>query len=287
MGSLLRLCPAETLSSFPGLKWGLTLSLRELVCSLMVQVRESTSKREPRRLLSLHRLKVLIFQLMFLVSMNKIMTTINCLAPFVKVMDEELGIVKGTMTTTHSYTGDQRLLDASHRDLRRARAAALNIVPTSTGAAKAVSLVLPKLKGKLNGIALRVPTPNVSVVDLVVNVEKKGLTAEDVNAAFRKAADGPLKGILDVCDAPLVSVDFRCTDVSSTIDASLTMVMGDDMVKVVAWYDNEWGYSQRVVDLAHLVANKWPGVAAAGSGDPLEDFCKTNPADEECKVYEA
>ncbi|KAG1355289.1 Glyceraldehyde-3-phosphate dehydrogenase GAPB, chloroplastic [Cocos nucifera] len=168
--------------------------------------------------------------------------TTNCLAPFVKVMDEEFGIVKGTMTTTHSYTGDQRLLDASHRDLRRARAAALNIVPTSTGAAKAVSLVLPKLKGKLNGIALRVPTPNVSVVDLVVNVEKKGITAEDVNQAFRKAADGPLKGILDVCDVPLVSVDFRCTDVSSTIDASLTMVMGDDMVKVVAWYDNEWGY---------------------------------------------
>ena len=136
----------------------------------------------------------------------------------------------------------QRLLDASHRDLRRARAAALNIVPTSTGAAKAVSLVLPQLKGKLNGIALRVPTPNVSVVDLVVNVEKKGITAEDVNAAFRKAADGPLKGILAVCDVPLVSVDFKCSDVSSTIDASLTMVMGDDMVKVVAWYDNEWGY---------------------------------------------
>ncbi|KAL2538088.1 glyceraldehyde-3-phosphate dehydrogenase B [Forsythia ovata] len=213
--------------------------------------------------------------------------TTNCLAPFVKVMDEELGIVKGTMTTTHSYTGDQRLLDASHRDLRRARAAALNIVPTSTGAAKAVSLVLPQLKGKLNGIALRVPTPNVSVVDLVVNVEKKGITAEDVNAAFRKAADGPLKGILDVCDVPLVSVDFRCSDVSSTIDSSLTMVMGDDMVKVVAWYDNEWGYSQRVVDLAHLVANKWPGVAAQGSGDPLEDFCETNPADKECKVFEA
>ncbi|KAJ6816877.1 glyceraldehyde-3-phosphate dehydrogenase B, chloroplastic isoform X1 [Iris pallida] len=166
--------------------------------------------------------------------------TTNCLAPFVKVLDEELGIVKGTMTTTHSYTGDQRLLDASHRDLRRARAA-LNIVPTSTGAAKAVSLVLPQLKGKLNGIALRVPTPNVSVVDLVVNVAKKGITAEDVNAAFRRAADGPLKGILAVCDIPLVSVDFRCSDVSSTIDASLTMVMGDDMVKVVAWYDNEWG----------------------------------------------
>lgn len=213
--------------------------------------------------------------------------TTNCLAPFVKILDEEFGIVKGTMTTTHSYTGDQRLLDASHRDLRRARAAALNIVPTSTGAAKAVSLVLPQLKGKLNGIALRVPTPNVSVVDLVVNVAKKGITAEDVNGAFRKAAGGPLKGVLDVCDVPLVSVDFRCSDVSSTIDSSLTMVMGDDMIKVVAWYDNEWGYSQRVVDLAHLVAGKWPGVAAAGSGDPLEDFCKTNPADEECKVYEA
>lgn len=214
--------------------------------------------------------------------------TTNCLAPFVKVMDEEFGIVKGTMTTTHSYTGDQRLLDASHRDLRRARAAALNIVPTSTGAAKAVSLVLPQLKGKLNGIALRVPTPNVSVVDLVVNVEKKGITAEDVNNAFRKAAEGPLKGILEVCDIPLVSVDFRCSDVSSTIDSSLTMVMGDDMVKVVAWYDNEWGYSQRVVDLAHLVASQWPGKeAATTSGDPLEDFCKTNPSDEECKVYEA
>jgi glyceraldehyde-3-phosphate dehydrogenase (NADP+) (phosphorylating) len=212
--------------------------------------------------------------------------TTNCLAPFAKVLDDEFGIVKGTMTTTHSYTGDQRLLDASHRDLRRARAAALNIVPTSTGAAKAVSLVLPQLKGKLNGIALRVPTPNVSVVDLVINVAKKGITAEDVNAAFRKAADGPMKGILAVCDIPLVSVDFRCSDVSTTIDSSLTMVMGDDMVKVVAWYDNEWGYSQRVVDLAHLVASKWPGVELGGSGDPLEDFCKTNPADEECKVYE-
>uniref|UniRef100_K4ADH5 glyceraldehyde-3-phosphate dehydrogenase (NADP(+)) (phosphorylating) n=1 Tax=Setaria italica TaxID=4555 RepID=K4ADH5_SETIT len=214
--------------------------------------------------------------------------TTNCLAPFVKVLDEEFGIVKGTMTTTHSYTGDQRLLDASHRDLRRARAAALNIVPTSTGAAKAVALVLPQLKGKLNGIALRVPTPNVSVVDLVINTEKKGMTADDVNAAFRKAAAGPLKGVLQVCDEPLVSVDFRCSDVSSSIDSSLTMVMGDDMVKVVAWYDNEWGYSQRVVDLAHLVAAKWPGAAAAGgSGDPLEDFCKDNPETDECKVYEA
>ena len=135
-------------------------------------------------------------------------------------------------------------MDASHRDLRRARAAALNIVPTSTGAAKAVSLVLPQL----NGIALRVPTPNVSVVDLVVNVEKKGITAEDVNAAFRKAAEGPLKGVLDVCDVPLVSVDFRCSDVSSTIDSSLTMVMGDDMIKVVAWYDNEMGIQVRILN---------------------------------------
>jgi glyceraldehyde-3-phosphate dehydrogenase (NADP+) (phosphorylating) len=182
--------------------------------------------------------------------------TTNCLAPFAKVLHEKFGIVKGTMTTTHSYTGDQRLLDASHRDLRRARAAALNIVPTSTGAASAVALVLPALKGKLNGIALRVPTPNVSVVDLVVNVEKKCI-AEEVNAAFREAAAGPMHGILAVCDEPLVSVDFRMTDVSTSIDSSLTMVMGDDMVKVVAWYDNEWGYTQRVVDLAEIVASKW------------------------------
>ncbi|KDO63477.1 hypothetical protein CISIN_1g013492mg [Citrus sinensis] len=195
--------------------------------------------------------------------------TTNCLAPFVKVLDQKFvtqlndrifpmcaGIIKGTMTTTHSYTGDQRLLDASHRDLRRARAAALNIVPTSTGAAKAVALVLPALKGKLNGIALRVPTPNVSVVDLVVQVSKKTF-AEEVNAAFRESADNELKGILSVCDEPLVSVDFRCSDVSSTVDSSLTLVMGDDMVKVIAWYDNEWGYSQRVVDLADIVANNW------------------------------
>jgi len=181
--------------------------------------------------------------------------TTNCLAPFAKVIEEKFGIVKGLMTTTHSYTGDQRLLDASHRDMRRARAAALNIVPTSTGAAKAVSLVIPSLKGKLTGIALRVPTPNVSIVDLVVQVEKKTF-AEEVNAAFREAADTKLKGVLGITDEPLVSVDFRCSDVSSTIDSSLTMVMGDDMVKVVAWYDNEWGYSQRVVDLAHIISKK-------------------------------
>ena len=182
--------------------------------------------------------------------------TTNCLAPFAKVLNDHFGIIKGTMTTTHSYTGDQRLLDASHRDLRRARAAAMNIVPTSTGAAKAVALVLPELKGKLNGIALRVPTPNVSVVDLVINVEKKTFT-EEVNAVLKSAAEGPMKGIMDFCELPLVSSDFKGTDASCTIDSSLTMVMGDDMVKVIAWYDNEWGYSQRVVDLAEVVGAKW------------------------------
>merc|ERR1719181_715461 len=205
--------------------------------------------------------------------------TTNCLAPFAKVLDENFGIIKGTMTTCHSYTGDQRILDASHRDLRRARAGALNIVPTSTGAAKAVALVLPQLKGKLNGIALRVPTPNVSIVDLVVNVEKKGVTAEEVNAAFREAQNGPMKGVLAITDTPLVSVDFRCTDVSTTIDAALTMVMGDDMVKVVAWYDNEWGYTQRVVDLSEIVAKSM--INPEVSSDPLEEFCATAPdADE-------
>merc|ERR1712164_196957 len=211
--------------------------------------------------------------------------TTNCLAPFAKVIDDKFGIVKGTMTTTHSYTGDQRILDASHRDLRRARAAALNIVPTSTGAAKAVALVLPQLKGKLNGIALRVPTPNVSVVDLVVNVEKKGATAEEVSAAFKEYQDGPMKGVLAITDTPLVSVDFRCTDVSTTIDAALTMVMGDDMVKVVAWYDNEWGYTQRVVDLSLIVANGLinDGVANA---DPMDQLCADDPSADECKVFE-
>ncbi len=182
--------------------------------------------------------------------------TTNCLAPVAKVIHENFGIIKGTMTTTHSYTGDQRLLDASHRDPRRARAAAMNIVPTSTGAAKAVALVLPELAGKLNGIAMRVPTPNVSVVDLVVQVEKATI-AEQVNDVLRAAAEGPMKGILKYCDLPLVSSDHAGTDESSIIDAELTMVMGGDMVKVIAWYDNEWGYSQRVVDLAEIVAQKW------------------------------
>jgi glyceraldehyde-3-phosphate dehydrogenase (NAD(P)) len=183
--------------------------------------------------------------------------TTNCLAPVVKVLNDNFGIIKGTMTTTHSYTGDQRILDASHRDVRRARAAALNIVPTSTGAAKAVALVIPEMKGKLNGIAMRVPTPNVSVVDLVVQVEKKTF-AEQVNEVIHEAANGSMKGIIEYGDLPLVSSDYRGADVSTIVDASLTMVMDGDLVKVIAWYDNEWGYSQRVVDLAELVARKWP-----------------------------
>lgn len=182
--------------------------------------------------------------------------TTNCLAPVVKILHESFGIIKGTMTTTHSYTGDQRLLDASHRDVRRARAAALNIVPTTTGAAKAVALVIPEMKGRLNGIALRVPTPNVSVVDLVVQVEKSAI-AEQVNEAIKQAAEGHMKGIVAYSDLPLVSCDYRGHDASSIVDSSLTMVMEGDLMKVVAWYDNEWGYSQRVVDLAELMANKW------------------------------
>ena len=182
--------------------------------------------------------------------------TTNCLAPIAKVIDNKFGIVKGMMTTVHSYTGDQRILDASHRDLRRARAAAINIVPTSTGAAEAVALVLPQLKGKLNGIAMRVPTPNVSVVDLVAQVEKSTI-AEEVNEVLKAAAEKELKGILGYTDLPLVSSDFRKTDVSSTVDSQLTLTMDGNMVKVVAWYDNEWGYSQRVVDLAEVVASKF------------------------------
>ena len=182
--------------------------------------------------------------------------TTNCLAPVVKVINDNFGIVKGTMTTTHSYTGDQRILDASHRDLRRARAAAVNIVPTTTGAAKAVTLVIPEMDGKLNGIALRVPTPNVSIVDLVAQVSKQTIT-EEVNEVLKNASQNSMKGILGYTDEPLVSVDFRKTNESATIDSQLTLVMDGDLVKVIAWYDNEWGYSQRVVDLAELVAKKW------------------------------
>lgn len=182
--------------------------------------------------------------------------TTNCLAPVVKVINDNFNIIKGTMTTTHSYTGDQRILDASHRDLRRARAAAVNIVPTTTGAAKAVALVIPEMAGKLNGIALRVPTPNVSIVDLVAQVEKQTIT-EEVNEVLKNASQTSMKGILGYTEEPLVSVDFRKTNVSATIDSELTLVMDGDMVKIIAWYDNEWGYSQRVVDLAELIAKKW------------------------------
>lgn len=181
--------------------------------------------------------------------------TTNCLAPFAKVLHEEFGIKRGMMTTVHSYTNDQRILDAPHKDPRRARAAAMSIVPTKTGAAKAISLVIPELQGKLNGFALRVPTPNVSAVDLVVELEKEA-TKEDINAAFRKAAEGELKGILGVSDLPLVSKDFNGDSRSSIVDADLTMVMEGNMAKVVSWYDNEWGNSKRILDLAAYIAKK-------------------------------
>ncbi len=181
--------------------------------------------------------------------------TTNCLAPFAKVLMDNFGLKRGLMTTVHSYTNDQRLLDTPHEDLRRARAAAESIIPTTTGAAKAVALVIPELKGNLNGFALRVPTPNVSVTDLVAELEKE-VTAEEVNAALRKASEGPLKGILGVSDLPLVSRDFNGDPRSSIVDADLTMVMEGNLVKVVSWYDNEWGYSNRVVDLAKYIASK-------------------------------
>jgi len=181
--------------------------------------------------------------------------TTNCLAPFTKVLHEKFGIVKGMMTTIHSYTNDQQVLDLPHKDLRRARAAAENIIPSTTGAAKAVSLVLPELKGKLNGMSFRVPSPNVSVTDLVAEL-KVNVTVDEVNAALKAAADGPLKGILNYTDEPLVSKDFNGDPASSTIDALSTMVVEGNMVKVVSWYDNEWGYSNRVVDLAAFVASK-------------------------------
>ena len=182
--------------------------------------------------------------------------TTNCMAPIVKVLDQNFGIVKGTMTTTHSYTGDQRILDSAHRDLRRARAAAVNIVPTSTGAAKAVALVYPAVKGKLNGIAMRVPTPNVSVVDMVLEMSRD-TSKEEVNSVLKQASENGMKGIIKYSDLPLVSSDHAGTDESTIVDSDLTLVMGGNMVKVIAWYDNEWGYSQRVVDLAEVVAKNW------------------------------
>ena len=180
--------------------------------------------------------------------------TTNCMAPFVKVLDEKFGIVKGLMTTTHSYTGDQRLLDASHRDMRRARAAALNIVPTSTGAAKAVALVLPNMKGKLTGMAFRVPTADVSVVDLTVKLNT-ATSYDDICAEVSRLADGPMTGILGYCDEPLVSTDFETEPTSSVFDAGAGIMLSPKFVKCVAWYDNEWGYSNRVVDLmCHMAA---------------------------------
>ena len=181
--------------------------------------------------------------------------TTNCLAPFAKVLQKEFGIVKGLMTTIHSYTNDQKILDAPHRDLRRARAAAESMIPTTTGAAKAVALVLPELKGKLNGFSLRVPTPTVSCTDLVVELEKPA-TVEEVNGALKKASENELKGILGYSDEPLVSMDYRGDDRSSIIDAMSTMSIGGNMVKVVSWYDNEWGYSCRLADLTKYVADK-------------------------------
>ncbi len=181
--------------------------------------------------------------------------TTNCLAPFAKVLNDKFGIKRGMMTTVHSYTNDQQILDLPHKDYRRARAAAENIIPTSTGAAKAVSLVLPELKGKLNGGAMRVPTPNVSLVDLVAELEKE-VTVDEVNAALKEAAEGNLKGILGYSEEPLVSSDYNGNINSSTIDALSTMVMEGQMVKVISWYDNESGYSNRVVDLANYLASK-------------------------------
>jgi glyceraldehyde 3-phosphate dehydrogenase len=178
--------------------------------------------------------------------------TTNCLAPVAKVLHESFTIKKAWMTTVHAYTNDQNLLDLPHKDMRRARAAAMSIIPTTTGAAKAVGEVLPELKGKLDGIAMRVPTPNVSVVDLVALVEKK-TTGEQVNAALKAAADGPLKGILQFETEPLVSIDFRRNPHSSIVDADYTKVIDGDLVKVLAWYDNEWGYSSRCVDLLKKV----------------------------------
>ncbi len=181
--------------------------------------------------------------------------TTNCLAPVAKVVNDSFGIVKGLMTTIHAYTNDQKILDLPHKDLRRARAAALSMIPTSTGAAKAVSLVLPELKGKLDGMAVRVPVPTVSVVDLVAEVSKK-TTAEEVNAALKTAADGKLKGVLEYCDLELVSVDFKGNQHSSIVDAHSTKVIGDNLVKVLAWYDNEWGFSCRMRDLVLMMSAK-------------------------------
>jgi glyceraldehyde 3-phosphate dehydrogenase len=181
--------------------------------------------------------------------------TTNCLAPVAKVLVDTFGIEKGLMTTIHSYTNDQRILDVAHKDPRRTRSAGLNMIPTTTGAAKALSLVIPELKGKLDGFSLRVPTPTVSIIDLTMTLSRTA-TAAEVNDAFRKAAEGPMKGILGVCDEPLVSMDFKGDTRSSIVDSALTKVIGDNFAEVLSWYDNEWGYSCRVADLAKLIAQK-------------------------------
>jgi glyceraldehyde 3-phosphate dehydrogenase len=178
--------------------------------------------------------------------------TTNCLAPVAKVLNDFFGIEKGTMTTIHSYTADQRLMDSPHKDLRRARAANLSIIPTKTGATKAVSLVIPELKGKLNGMAFRVPTPNVSVVDLAVLLKRK-VSVEEINQAFKEVSQGDLKGILDYTEEPLVSKDFNGNSNSSIVDGLSTMVIADNLAKIIAWYDNEWGYSCRIIDLLKYI----------------------------------
>jgi glyceraldehyde 3-phosphate dehydrogenase len=182
--------------------------------------------------------------------------TTNCLAPVAKVIHENYKIIKGSMTTIHAYTNDQKILDLPHKDLRRARAAAVSIIPTTTGAAKAVGLVLPELKGKLDGFAMRVPTPNVSLVDLVVLTEKSA-TAEEVNGVLKKAAEGPLKGILQFCTDELVSIDFRANSHSSIVDAGFTKIIDGNLMKLTTWYDNEWGYSCRVRDLINFIAKRF------------------------------
>jgi glyceraldehyde 3-phosphate dehydrogenase len=181
--------------------------------------------------------------------------TTNCVAPVIKVLNDSFGITRGLMTTIHSYTNDQKILDVFHKDLRRARAAALNMIPTTTGAAKVVGVVIPELKGKLHGMAIRVPTPTVSLVDFVADLERT-VTVEEVNSAFSAAADGSLKGILQYCTEPLVSMDFKGSAYSAIFDSLSTMVLDGSMVKVLAWYDNEWGYSCRLADLAAFVARK-------------------------------
>ena len=181
--------------------------------------------------------------------------TTNCIAPLVKVLHEAFGVKRGLMNTIHSYTNDQVILDTVHRDLRRARSAGLSIIPTTTGAAKAVTLVIPELKGKLDGLSLRVPTPTVSIVDFVADLERE-VTVEDVNAAVKKAAEGPLKGIIEYEEEPLVSVDFKGNPASSIFDPALTMVIEGSLVKVLSWYDNEWGYSCRTADLCALIGKK-------------------------------